>query len=188
MINTDEYKGLQGAGIATTAHILADKKSFFKKRFRDDTDEDTMEVFWDKGLTRVAKALSVFRQSNNPMRAALGEIYEMVNRTLASIESHGPKDTVEEVFNRPLNAGEVAVIKSEHPNLQNGCTSDKKLLKWIFEDACGAEMCRWKQKASHWKVNEGDNIKNIGELFPRNKVHAHEEAVQLPPYAFIGPV
>ena len=47
----------------------------------------------------------------------------------------------------------------------------------VFEDALGAEMWRWNHKASHWDVDEGDNIKNIGELYPRIKVHAHEEAV-----------
>ena len=48
----------------------------------------------------------------------------------------------------------------------------------VFEDAFGAEMWRWNHKASRWDVNnEGDNIKNIGKLYPRIKVHADEEAV-----------
>ncbi len=78
-----------------------------------------MEIFWDRGLTRAAKALSMFRQSNNLMRAKLGEICGMAGMALASIESHDLKDAIEEVFNRPLTAREVAAIRHEHPTLQN---------------------------------------------------------------------
>ncbi len=140
LINVDECKGLQAACITTTAQILAVETCFVKKRFRDDTDENTMEVLLDRGLVRAAKTLSVSKQSNNPMQTTLGDICGLVDKALASIESHGPKYSVEEVFNMPLIAREVAAIRREHPTLQNGCTSDKKMLNIVLEDPCGAEM------------------------------------------------
>ena len=55
------YKELQAAGIATSKHMLATEKLFFKMWFDDDTHEEIMAQFRDKGLTRSAKALFNYR-------------------------------------------------------------------------------------------------------------------------------
>jgi hypothetical protein len=74
-----EYESFHACGIATTAQILAIEKYFFKRCFHYDTGEDLMQVFWNRGQTRIAKALYYYRQSNFHLRDRLGDICERVD-------------------------------------------------------------------------------------------------------------
>ena len=70
----ESLRGRQAAQIATTGEMLRLEKYFYKLMFPPDTDEAILAHFWDEGLTRVAKALYSFRQSENPIRAALPDV------------------------------------------------------------------------------------------------------------------
>ncbi len=53
-----------------------------------------MDIFWDIGLTRVARALSAYMQSNSHMRGALGDLRAHADQLIANIEPCGPEEAI----------------------------------------------------------------------------------------------
>ena len=154
---------------------MAIEKYFFKKLFSDDTQEEILAQFWDKGLARYAKALFTYRQSDSPIRTALGDVCTRVDQLLASLESCRGEAAAEEAFTEDFDAASVAAIRQRYPKLDYECTSDKKYLNLVFAEACGAEIWQWNHKNKRWYVNDKEHIHNVETLCHYIRVREHEK-------------
>ena len=131
----------------------------------------------------------MYKQSNCTLRDKLGDICERVDQVLADLEVTGAELIVTEVFGEDLTPGESALLKREFPILQHDRNAKQRYLNMVSQSACGTDFFSFCPYKKRWSVNTSKQMEQIGVLYHYIRVNDEdEEDVELPSFAFVGPV